>query len=74
MSDDSLLMISDEFFDALLGYVHKESLLMHYAQRRAERSALSRLDWDMISEARDDNAEVLQRAWKHRDLSDSSHQ
>jgi len=66
-------MISDDFFDALLGYMHKESLLLQYAQRRAERSSLSRLDWDMISEARDDNAESLHVAWKCLNLSDSSH-
>jgi hypothetical protein len=64
--DDSVCMISDEFFDALLGYLHKESLLQRYAHRRAERSALSRLDWDTISEARAENAELLQRAWKLR--------
>lgn len=57
-------MIPDAFFDALLAYSHKELLLVHYAQRRAERSALSRSDWDMINEARDENAESLQEAWK----------
>jgi hypothetical protein len=60
-------MISDEFFDALLGYLHKESLLQRYIHRRAGCNALSRLDWEMIGAARAENAELLQRAWKFRD-------
>ena len=67
-----MVMISDAFFDALLVYVHKESLLVQYGERRAERGSLSRLDWDMINEARDENAESLQIAWQCMHRTDSS--
>ncbi len=72
MRDDRSGMISDTFFDALLAYVHQESLLLHYAERRAERSALTRLDWDMIDEARTENAIVLQEVWRAVQPHDSS--
>ena len=72
MRDDTLLMIPNAFFDALLEYLHKESLLLQYAQRRAERSDLSRLDWDMINEARDENTESLHEVWQCVHRSDSS--
>ncbi len=56
-------MVPEEFFEALLAYAKRESQLLRYARQRAARGALRRLDWELLSDAREENAKALHGIW-----------
>jgi hypothetical protein len=56
-------MVPEEFFNALLLYARRESQLLRYARHRAARGALRRLDWELLSDAREENARNLHDTW-----------